>query len=186
MFRKYLSLIAILIISSGCSFNINKNIDSKLKPNQLNSYLRTKKFNLAEGGLCSNITLSVCPVNNELRHDKYVVGWDGPFIHYLEPKEFIAKAVEYLKIKLVESNLKIDKNSEEKIFVSLEEAISDIIWATETTIKLKIELPKINYSRIYVGTEEGTNQLDATSYALHLSIHEFLNDPVFQNYVKCK
>ncbi len=179
--------VVLFMLVSCAGFNINRWIGPKLDPIYLADRTGTTKINLAENGQCPNVTLPVNPVNIETREDKFVVGYAGMGVdHYLEPKEFIEKTVQYLEKKLIESNLKLDEQTGKKILVSLEDAKSSAEWTFETTVKLKIELPEINYSQIYSGTEGSAVQQNATAYALHLSIQEFLSDPVFQNYVKCR
>ena len=178
--------IAVFCLFVGCGFNINSHISPLLDPNYLNVKTGTAKINLAENGQCLSVTLPVDPVNIETRTEKHMVYDLGGGNQYLEPKEFIDKAVEYLQKKLIESNLKVDKQSGRKILVSFEDATSTGWWSFGTTVKLKIDLPEINYSQIYSGYEGSGLQHHATAYALHLAIIEFINDPIFQKYVQCR
>lgn len=172
-------------VLAGCGFNIASHMRPLLDPKYLDEKTGTAKINLAENGQCPTVTLPVNPVNIETRTEEYVIYNMAGTHHYFEPKEFIEYTVQYLKKKLIESNLKVDHQSGKKILVSLEEAKSNGSWTLETSIKLKIELPEINYSQIYSGVEGSAYQHNASAYALHLSIQKFLNDPVFQGYVKC-
>ena len=172
---------------AGCALNLSDIRHQLNHPTFLDEKTGTAKINLAENGQCPTVTLPVNPVNFETRTDKYVVCGTCKPNQYLEPKEFIENTVQYLKKKLIESNLKVDEQSGKKILVSLEEATSSSgVWSVETNVKLKIELPEINYSKIYSGVEGGHYPNHAIAYALHLAIHKFLNDPVFQIYVKCQ
>ena len=186
-FNFFLGTVVFFMVAGCGGFNINSRIDPYLDPAQLEPETGTQTIDLNENGQCPSVTLIVNPENIETRKEKFLLGYDGPWDHYLIPKEFIEMAVQYLEKKLIESNVKIDEQSGKKILVSLEDAKTNIgMWTIATTVKLKIALPEINYSNIYTGAEGSVNQLRATAFALDLSINEFLNDPVFQKYVKCQ
>lgn len=106
--------------------------------------------------------------------------------HYLRPKAFIDHVVEYMKKRMIQSNLVIDEQNGEKILASLEEASSYGNWTLETNVKLRIEIPEINFSQVYSGVEGSAYQQNASAYALHIAILKFLKDPAFQNFAKCQ
>jgi len=182
----FIGILGFYILTS-CALNLSDISHQLNHPTFLDEKTGTKRINLAENGQCSTVTLPVNPVNIETRTEKYVVSDTGNPKQYLIPKEFIENAVQYLERKLIESNLKVEEQSGKKILVSLEEAKSNSgVWSHETNVKLKIVLPEINYIQIYSGIEGGHYPNHAIAYALHLAIHEFFNDPVFQDYVKCQ
>ena len=172
-------------ILSGCGFNINSHIGPLLTTEYLDKQVNTEAIDLSVDGQCPDGTLPVIPINVEKRKEKYRV-YDTMVTHYFRPNEFIDHVVEYMKKRMIQSNLVIDDQKGEKILVSLEEASSYGNWTLETNIKLKIEIPKINYSQIYSGVEGSAYQQNASAYALHIAIMKFLKDPVFQKFVKCQ
>ena len=86
---------------------------------------------------------------------------------------------------LIASNIKVSESVDNKIIVSFEEINLTEGWSFGATCKIRISIPDINYTQIYVG-ESGSGVVNhAMAYAIHLSIDNFLKDPVFQNYVRC-
>ena len=184
LLRGILGLLLFFLLT-GCGFNINSRIGPLLTPEYLDKQVSTESIDLSMDGQCPDVTLSVIPVNVETRTDKYRV-YDTMVTHYFRPKAFIDHAVDYMKKRMVQSNLVVDEQKGEKILVSLEEASSYGNWTLETNIKLKIEIPRIDYSQIYSGVEGSAYQQNASAYALHIAIMKFLKDPVFQKFVKCQ
>lgn len=171
---------------TGCGYNINSHIGPLLDPVYLDGKLETTKIDLGSDGRCPSGSLTVHPISNETRTEKYVIYSVAGSRHYFIPQKFIDKAVIYMKAKMAQSDLTVDEQNGEKILVSLEEAASNGAWALETNIKLKIELPAINYSQVYSGVEGSGMHHHASAYALHLAIIKFLNDQVFKNHLQCR
>jgi hypothetical protein len=176
----------LLFIFVACGININKRIDSLLVPDYLNSKTDIKEIDLSEDGQCPNSTLPVFPINIEERTEKYKIYDVLGVTHYFEPKKLVEQVVEYTKLKLIESNLKVDEQHGKKILISLVDATSTGEWVFENTIRLKIEIPEINYRQVYAGVEGSGHTENATAYAINIAINKFLNDHIFQKYVKCQ
>lgn len=174
------------IFISGCVMNINKRMDSLLDPDYLAQKTSTRDVNLAESGQCQKVTIPVYPVNIEERTEKHIICIINGVEHVIEPKRFVEQAVGYLRIKLTNSNLEVNEQTGKRILVSFEGAKTGTGWVDESSVRLKIDIPEINHSHIYSGKESSFKVEHSTAYALHLAITEFLNDPVFQKYVRCQ
>ena len=103
---------------------------------------------------------------------------------YVIPKDFTNDIVKYIENRLRENNIKVGSGSD--IIVSLEEIKSqEGVWTFGSDSKLKINVPEINYTQIYIG-ESGSPLGDyAAAYAIHLAVENFFKDPVIQGYLKC-
>jgi len=69
--------------------------------------------------------------------------------------------------------------------VSIAEAKLELTHISRGSIKLKIEIPEINYSKVYEGSESSVFSQNAIAFSTHLAVMDFLQDPVFQKYIKC-
>ena len=122
--------------SDRCCFNINRHIGPLLTTEYLDKQVKTEEIDLSVDGQCPDSTLPVIPVNVETRTEKYRV-YDMMVTHYFRPKEFIDHAVEYMKKRMIQSNLVIDEQKGEKILVSLEEASSYGNWTLRDQYQTK-------------------------------------------------
>jgi hypothetical protein len=165
----------------GCATNIDQRVSKSLDPGFVNSKLETRMTDLSVGGECPG-TKSLKIVNGETRNEKYDI---GDFRFYIVPKDltnYIAKDIESM---LIASNIKVSESLDNKIIVSFEDIKLTEGWSFGASCKIKVQIPEINYTNTYVG-ESGSGVVQhAVAYAIHLSIDNFLRDPVFQNYVRC-
>jgi hypothetical protein len=191
MFNKnlghWLPIIFLMLIISSCTRNVNvtKDINNKLSSEIINSKLEYQKIDLSLESKCSTTTpLNV--INSETRQDKYIIFESGPMVCHIVPIEFIDNVVKYTNERLVESNLILTNNLGKKIYISLEEVKVEGGFVKYGIVQLKIQIPEINYNRAYNG-KDGSGMFDsAIAYATHHAVTAFINDPVFQKYVKCQ
>ncbi len=186
--KSIICLIGILWLTffSGCVMNINKRMDSLLDPSYLAGKTGTKDVNFATNGRCPGVTMPVYPVNIEERTEKHIICIINGVEHVIEPKRFVEQAVQYLKVKLMNSKLDVNEQIGKKIFVSFEDAKAGTGWVDASIVRLRIDIPEIKYSRLYSGKESSFKVEHSTAYALHLAITAFLNDPEFKQYVSCQ
>ena len=135
----------------------------------------TKPVDLKNNGLCPGVKkLNI--INNETNTDKEKV----KRAMYMIPKEICQSTVDYTETILGESGVVIDRASGNDIMVSVKEITIQSVWTFTAIVKLKIEIPHINYTQIYTGEQGSGRPHNAVGYALHLAVMEFLNDPTFQ------
>ena len=170
----------------GCAINVTHRVRDKLDLKNLNSKLETQTIDLSADGKCSG-TRPLKVVNAETRTDKLRVNDAMNCKWYVIPKDMTDAVVKHLEKRLIESNLKVGEDYDNKILVSLEEIKAiEGVWSFGSSAKLKIQIPDIPYTQTYAGESGSGLGFHAVAYAIHLSIDNFLKDPVFQDYVKCR
>ena len=150
--------------------------------------METKKIDLSIDGKCPG-TRSINVINSEIRIEQYCINDTMGCRWYIIPKNFTDYVVKYIKDKLIESNVTnvtIGDGARDKILVSLEEVKAiEGAWTFGSSSKIKTQIPEITYTQIYNGESGSGLGYHAVAYAIHISIDEFINDPVFQDYIKC-
>ncbi len=176
--------IALPIFLTSCATNAKRLVSRRLDPTDLAGRLGTRAMDLSIGAECPG-TKSLRVVNGETRTDRYCIDQAMGCRWYIIPKDFTNEIVAYIEKRLTES--KIKAGSDNTIIVSLVELKSqEGVWSFGSSCKIKIQIPEINYAQTYAG-ESGSGLGDlAAAYAIHLAVDNFLKDPVFQNYVKCR
>jgi hypothetical protein len=174
------------IISCSQNINLTENIHKKLSRENINSKLEYQKVDLSLEAKCPE-TLTLNIINAETRQDNYIVFDRGPIVWHIIPIEFIDDIVKYTTERLVDSNFKLDKDLGKKIYISLDEVkVEGAGFVAQGFVKLRIEIPEINFKRAYSGSDgSGVGDL-AVAYAAHHAVAAFINDPDFQRYVKCQ
>jgi len=166
----------------GCATNIDKRVAKSLDPEFVNSKLETRATDLSVDGECPG-TKSLKIVNGETRGEKYST---GDFRFYIVPKELTDYIAKDIESTLIASNIKVSESIGNKIIVFFEEMKLTEGWSFGATCKIRINIPDINYTNIYVG-ESGSGVVNhAMAYAIHLAVESFLKDPVFKSYVRCE
>ena len=169
----------------GCAINVTHRVRDKLDLKNLNSKLETQTIDLSADGKCPG-TRPLKVVNAEKRTDKLCVNDAMNCKWYVIPKDMTDAVVKHLENRLIESNLKVGEDYDNKILVSLEEIKAiEGVWSFGSSSKIKIQIPDIDYARTYTGESGSGLGFHAVAYAIHLSIDNFITDPVFQDYVKC-
>jgi hypothetical protein len=187
------SVICILLstIIAGCvnvdlneGIGANAGVKELLYLSYMHEQLGTKRIDLSQNGRCPGTKL-LNAINVESRVDKRVLmEMQGEF--YITPKTLNGSVVKYLNEKFIESGLSVDKIKGKIINVSITDATLEATHICKGAIKLKIEIPEISYSNVYGGTESSPSCSNAIAYSIHLAITDFLQDPVFQKYVRCE
>jgi len=172
---------------SGCTHNINatENINKSLTREFINSKLEPQKINLLSESKCSE-TIPINVINVETRKDQYIILDRGNLIMYILPIEFIDRVIEYTKERLIENHFIVTKDLGKKIYISLDEVKIEGSFSKEGIVKLRLQIPEINYLKAYSGKDGSASGELAVAYAAHHAITSFMNDPVFQKYVKCQ
>jgi hypothetical protein len=175
--------IIVLHLSAGCALNATPQIVPYLKPDLIDSKLDSEKIGPCRGTKRPEPTLAVNIVNAEKRLERYNI----PSVrYYIIPTEFIHETAAYMRTKLEDMNVPTDEIIGRKILVSFEKADAYVDFTIIATIKIKIEIPEINHTRVYTGAEGSGIWQMANAYALHIAINKFLNDPVFRQYIRCQ
>ncbi len=184
-----LGIVCIVMISflNGCAgINATRNISNLLIPEDLNYKMETPIIDLSIDGKCPG-TRSINVINSETRIEKYCINDTMGCRWYIIPKDFTDYVVKYTEDKLIESNVTVDEGAGDKILVSLEEVKAiEGMWSFGSSSKIKIQIPEITYTQIYNGDSGSGLGFHAVAYAIHVSIDEFINDSVFQDYIKCQ
>ena len=164
----------------GVSAGVRKNLDVTYMHEQIG----TKRIELSQNGKCPG-TKVLNAINLETRNERSILLGDSLGDWYIIPRTLTDSAVSYINKKFIESGLKIDKEKGSKINVSLADIKIEPTHICRSSTKLKIEISEINYSNVYEGIESSPNCSNAIAYAIHLAVMDFLQDPIFQRYVKC-
>jgi len=72
------------------------------------------------------------------------------------------------------------------IQISLEEAYASYSSPEPEIVKIKIQIPSMNFAKIYTGVSHDADFYKVIAEAAHLAIVGFIQDPVFQKFVKCQ
>lgn len=91
--------------------------------------------------------------------------------------------------KLLESKLNVDKVRGKKILVSMEGIKTENSkggWGLHAYAQFRIQIPEIDHTRVYSGDADSPMGDYAVAYAVGTAVMQFLNDPVFQKYVRCQ
>lgn len=173
----------------GCAKNFNQFVSPKLHPQVLNSKLKSEELDLSQNGNCPG-TLPLNVVNMETRVERYLINTTHPTGDwYITPKVFTGHVARYMEEKLVESKLKVDKVRGKKILVFMEGIKiknSKGGWGVHAYAQFRIQIPEIDHARVYSGDADSPMGDYAVAYAVGIAVMQFLNDPVFQKYVRCQ
>ena len=186
--KRIISLaIGILItgITSSCAFNATGPIAGKMDTTFLNYEMETPPIDLAAKGQCPG-TKPLQVVNAETRIGEYCINDTMGCRMHIIPKDFGKYVVEYMEEKFVESGLKVDPAATDTILVSIEEVKAiEHGFTFGSRSAIKVEIPAIDHAKTYKGKSGSGLAYHAVAYAVHMSVVELLNDPVFQKYVTC-
>jgi hypothetical protein len=189
MMKKFgIVLLAACWLMFGCAKNFTQFIDRELSPDLLNKKLETEIIDLSKNGQCPG-TLQLQIVNVEQRTDKYKLRNHPTGAWYVKPKEFIDRVAVYIEAKLVESKIEVVRKQGKQILISMEDIKAEDAkggWSVRAIAKLRIQIPQINYERIYSGEEQSPMGNYAVAYAVGIAVQQFLQDPIFQKYVHCR
>lgn len=181
-----IACIVLSIFFFGCSINVTHRVDNLLDVKRLNQKMGSQIIDLSVDGRCPG-TKSLKVVNAETRTDKYCINDAMGCRWYIIPKDMADYVVKHIENKFIESDLKTGKQFEHEILVSLEEIKAiEGVWSFGSLSKIRIQIPDIHYTQTYIGESGSGLGFHAVAYAIHLSVDNFLKDPVFQNYVKCR
>ncbi len=176
----------IFILCSGCTHNWNGPVRNELTTENMHYRLESKPTDLSTNGSCPG-TIPLKIVNAEKNEQQRVILKQFGHTHYIMPKEFVNLAKDHLEARLIESKLQIDSSKGKEILLSFEDLEFIQHFATlEATVKLKVQIPELNYSQIYSGNENSGTGFLAIAYGVHLAMDKLLDDPVFQKYVNCQ
>jgi hypothetical protein len=192
MYRTKIAITWIFLCSLfvGCyNIDLNEKLGTKagvsgvLDVLYMHEKMGTKRIDLSQNAKCPG-TKVLNAINVETRVDKQVLlEAQGEF--YIIPRTLADSVATYINKKFVESGLAVDKEKGRIINVSIAEGKLEATHICRGSIELKIEIPEINYSSVYEGIESSPDCSNALSYAIHLAVMDFLQDPVFQKYIKC-
>lgn len=100
----------------------------------------------------------------------------------------ITAIVDYVTGKHVKGQRIIVVPDTRLIMVALEGARSRYIHRLQMPgeVKIHIVIPAVNYAKTYVGESSDPDGYKVIAEAAHLAIWQFVNDPVFQQFVKCQ
>ena len=174
------------VVLSGCgAINARQMVSERLDPEELNSKLETQTKDLSVDSKCKELR-SLKVVNGESRTDEYCIdNAMGGCRWYIIPRDFTNEIVKYIENRLSASNIKIGSGSD--IIVFLEELKSqEGFWTFGSICKIKVQIVELNYTQTYIGESGGPLGDYAAAYAIHLAVENFLQDPVFQSYLKCR
>jgi len=187
-----LILIFIILNLSSCTHDVTSRVSKHLKSPDLSNTYKTKPVNLVYNSKCKKIP-SIKILNVDKNTDKYVFLEDGGASFYAYPKTMTESIVEYLKQALIKCNLDINDSSDKTIEVSFYEgtafgSYSFLWWSWGAEIWIKISIPEINYTRIYKAEDwAGADHVFfPIAGVIHLAIWQFIEDPVFQDYARCR
>lgn len=189
MFKKSGIVIMIVCLALiGCAKNFNQFVDSKLNPDLLNQKLEIEIIDLSKDGKCPG-TLPLSMVNIEKRTDKYKLRDHPSGDWYVKPKGFTDRVAVYIEAKLIESKIEVDRKQGKQILISMEDVKAEDAkggWSVHAIAKFKIQIPEISYVRVYSGDEQSPLGDYAVAYAVGNAVQQFLQDPVFQQFVQCR
>lgn len=151
----------------------------------MNDKLGTTALDLSREGQCPG-TRPLKLMNVTQDTEQYIVLRSVGHKHYVIPQAFTEVIKGHVEAKLIESQLKIDATAGGVIHLSFEEAQVEGSMVPEATVRLRFEIPKLNYSQVYTGIEGSASGYHALAYGIHLAIDKFIKDPVFQKYVTCR
>lgn len=178
--------IIIIIFSFGCTFNNTKGIKERMQPVDLYEADGAKPLNLKLRSNCRTIP-TVNIFNIETREGDYIIFNPWVSKHTVNPKELTTSFVAYLKYGFEKSQVKIDSNSSKIINVSFYNAkIVRSIWTLGGEIKIKVDVPEIEYSKIFEATDWTMGDfLTPLALASHVVTRQIIDDPVIQDYILC-
>lgn len=189
MLKRITSLIfpiLLLILTTSCAHNAANHVPDFLVTEDQNYSNETAPIDLTVDAQCPGAR-PIQIINKETRTEQYVYGNNLGHEFYIIPEQFNEYIVKYMEENLVESGLTIDKETGREIHVAIEE-VKEVtnafnFWAS---IKLKITIPDIEYTKIYFGENGSGHAYKAVSYAIHLAVMKFIEDPIVQNYIRCQ
>ena len=189
MYKKFgIVIIIVCWALLGCAKNFNQFVDKKLNPDLLNQKLQIEIIDLSKNGQCPG-TLRLRMVNIEKRTDKYKLRDHPSGEWYVKPKGFTGRVAVYIEAKLVESKIEVDREKGKQILISMEDVKAEDAkggWSVRAIAKFKLQIPEIEYVRIYGGDQQSPMGDYAFAYAVGNAVQQFLQDPVFQQYVQCR
>jgi hypothetical protein len=60
-------------------------------------------------------------------------------------------------------------------------------WSFGAAIQLKINIPEIHYTEVYIAEDWTPKSFHAAmAYSIHIAIWQIIHDPVIQDYIQCK
>jgi hypothetical protein len=170
---------------------MTQNIIEYLQPAELYESYRVKPVNLKGQSKCPTPP-TVNIVNEETREDDYVYLNYNEYKRTINRRKLMNAVVEYLKDGFQKSNIIIDPNSSKIIKVSLSDAKASSAdatgWVWNADIKIKVDIPEINYSSIFEAKDRAHMGADmrAMAYASHVLSRQIIDDPLIQDYILCK
>jgi len=178
----------LLVMRWGCgamNHNAGEPIQQLLNVNYMKYQLETERIDLSAGGNCPG-TVPVKVVNAEKDARQHVFFENAGHDHYLLPIEFMGLVKRYMEKVFAESKLTVDAQKGRSILVSFEDAQVEGWVVPEGTVKIKIEIPDINYVHTYTGIEGSGSAYHTVAYGVHLVVDQLIKDPVFQKFVQCQ
>jgi hypothetical protein len=196
--RKYslfllLLFFLLLALCCGCtprSMIATPYIDNELKPKAVRTVYEFKPVNLQAGSRCLAAT-TVNVVNVEKNNQDTIIFENFHTICTVKPKILSQMVADYMKEALQFSHIKVDQTSSRKILLSLPKTemfnASSMVSSKGGTAQLKVEIPEIEFSKVYNAEEwTGKSAFAALAYALHKTVWECINDPEVQAYLQCR
>jgi len=179
---------AIIIVLTGCTFHITKDITERLQPAELYELYEVKPANLKIRSKCP-LPPTINIVNMETRVEDY--DFSAPHTAgnvTLNPKELTSAIVEYLKYGFERSQIKVDSNSSKIIHVSFKDVnLLRGFFRIGSNIKMNVNIPETKYSEIYEAKDWAPSTFfTAAAYAIHDVTRKIIDDPVIQDYILCK
>lgn len=177
-------IVSLSLLSISCAQNITSKLPSIFDKSYLNDKTSVQPIDLSSGARCPG-TKVLHVVSKELRTEPYTVYSVSGTIYRLIPAEYTRIVSQYMEDKLRESNVIINEQTGREIEIWMEEVHADGFWTFGCNVKLKVNIPEIDYTKVYAGYEGGEFIDNVIGYATNLALVEFIKDPVVQKYIKC-
>ena len=181
------ALFLIIFISFGlssCAFHDYEYVDKALHPKEMDQV-----FDYSPSSIKPYKCQAPCEIaliNAETRTEKYVV-WDTIYTGSYTPQKFAGTIISYMGEEFARRGIKLNSKNPKRILVSLGEARVDFRpYSQKALFELKIDIPDLNYQKIYKGSDASLEWFLALAYAVHHSVMEFMKDPVVVKYIESK
>ena len=170
---------------SSCASNITYHLPEFFDKEYLNYKTSVKPIDLMADNYCP-ATRALHVIGKDMRNNPYTVYSNAGVAYTITPSDYTIMVAEYMEDKLRESNLQVNEITGDEIHIWMEAVHADGTFTFGCDVQLRISIPDINYTNIYIGHEGGPIIMNAIGYATNLAINNFLEDPVVQKYLKCQ